>query len=175
MFIGTFTTQKAAELCLIPAQNLAIKAVSLILVFSFLQVLLSIISRMATQTILHVLAGFHERILKLLDVMENCLLLCDEIQELENAMRPMQCIKQFNNSLSHVPTQARRFRDEGAEGEDVDGSLYCLYTFLISRWLVRSRVFHKTQSISDQVPLSVCAVTIISKISPKKLDHFYEN
>lgn len=97
---------------------------------------------MATQTILHVLAGFHERILKLLDVMENCLLLCDEIQELENAMRPMQCIKQFNNSLSHFPTQARRFRDEGAEGEDVDGSLYCLYTFLISRWLVRSRVFH---------------------------------
>ena len=37
------------------------------------------------------------------------------------------------------------------------------------------RVFQKTQSITDQVPLLVCAVTIISKTSPKKLDHFDEN
>ena len=37
------------------------------------------------------------------------------------------------------------------------------------------RVFQKTQSISDQVPLLVCSVTIISKTSPKKLDHFDEN
>ena len=38
-----------------------------------------------------------------------------------------------------------------------------------------SRVFQKTQSISDQVPLLVCSVTIISKTSPKKLDNFDEN
>ena len=37
------------------------------------------------------------------------------------------------------------------------------------------RVFQKTQSISDQVPLLVCSVTIISKTSLKKLDHFDEN
>ena len=35
--------------------------------------------------------------------------------------------------------------------------------------------FTKTQSISDQVPLLVCSVTIISKTSPKKLDNFDEN
>ena len=40
---------------------------------------------------------------------------------------------------------------------------------------VEARVFQKTQSISDQVLLLVCSVTIISKTSPKKLDHFDEN
>ena len=42
-------------------------------------------------------------------------------------------------------------------------SLFVLYFYPI-----RARVFQKTQSISDQVLLLVCSVTIISKISPKK-------
>ena len=33
----------------------------------------------------------------------------------------------------------------------------------------------KTQSISDHFPLLVCSVTIISKTSHKKLDHFDQN
>ena len=44
-----------------------------------------------------------------------------------------------------------------------------------SNLLMYNRVFQKTQSISDQVPLLVGSVTIISKTSPKKLDHFDEN